>query len=187
MWAKITPSYIFANIYLSFRMHYPITVSCRRKPIKFCSSDEDFVAVVAINNYRIRGNFRGMKFLLKRKQTGFLRLYFRRSQVHRGKVACYVLLQISNCCKLANFHGLNFRCISRWPWNPRHLHTAQISAHTVLSYDTANTLKIGDFCTHMVDFRRPSHIWGCTTKQHSELMYVFTIKLKCLFYQKYYQ
>ena len=22
---------------------------------------------------------------------------------------CYVLLQISNCCKLANFHGLNFR------------------------------------------------------------------------------
>ena len=23
--------------------------------------------------------------------------------------ACYVLLQISNCCKLANFHGLNFR------------------------------------------------------------------------------
>ena len=21
---------------------------------------------------------------------------------------CYVLLQISNCCKLANFHGLNF-------------------------------------------------------------------------------
>ena len=35
------------------------------------------------------------------------------SQVHRGKVACYVLLQISNCCKLANFHGLNFRCISR--------------------------------------------------------------------------
>ena len=61
--------------------------------------------------YRIRGNFRGMK--LNRKQTGFLRLYFRRSQVHRGKVACYVPLQISNCCKLANFHGLNFCCICR--------------------------------------------------------------------------
>ena len=29
----------------------------------------------------------------------------------------YVLLQISNCCKLANLHGLNFCCISRWPWN----------------------------------------------------------------------
>ena len=29
-------------------MHYPISVSCRRKPIKFCSSDEDFVAVVQI-------------------------------------------------------------------------------------------------------------------------------------------
>ena len=27
-------------------MHYPISVSCRRKPIKFCSSDEDFVTVV---------------------------------------------------------------------------------------------------------------------------------------------
>ena len=24
---------------------------------------------------------------------------------------CYVLLQISNYCKLANFHGLNFHCI----------------------------------------------------------------------------
>ena len=24
---------------------------------------------------------------------------------------CYVLLQISNYCKLANFRGLNFRCI----------------------------------------------------------------------------
>ena len=43
--------------------------------------------------YRIRVNFRGMKISLSRKQTGFLRLYFRGSQVHRGKVArvmyCY--------------------------------------------------------------------------------------------------
>ena len=35
---------------------------------------------------------------------------------------CYVLLQISNCCKLANFHGLNFRCIHKWPWNQWNLH-----------------------------------------------------------------
>ena len=55
-------------------------------------------------SYCICGNFRGMKFLLNRKQI---------SQVHCGKVACYVLLQIYNCCKLANFHGLNFRCIGR--------------------------------------------------------------------------
>ena len=60
------------------------------------------------STYRVRGNFRGMKFSLNRKQTGFSLLYFRGSQVHHGKVACYVLLQISNCCKLANFHGLNF-------------------------------------------------------------------------------
>ena len=43
--------------------------------------------------YRIRRNFRGMKFSLNRKQTGFLQLYFRGSQVHHGKVArdmyCY--------------------------------------------------------------------------------------------------
>ena len=26
---------------------------------------------------------------------------------------CYVLLQISNCCKLANFYGLNFCCIRK--------------------------------------------------------------------------
>ena len=32
--------------YLPFRMWYSISVSCRRKPIKFCSSDKDFVAVV---------------------------------------------------------------------------------------------------------------------------------------------
>ena len=62
--------------------------------------------------YCIRGNFRGMEFSLYRKQTGFSWLYFCGSQVHRGKVACYVLLQISNCCKIANFHGLNFHCIS---------------------------------------------------------------------------
>ena len=65
-----------------------------------------------IIKYRIRGNFRGMKFLLNRKQTGFSRLYFCGLQVHCGKVACYVLLKISNCCKIAKFHGLNFRCIS---------------------------------------------------------------------------
>ena len=53
------------------------------------------------------------KFLLNRKQTGFSRLFFCGSQVHRGKVACYVPLQISNCCELANFHGLNFHCICR--------------------------------------------------------------------------
>ena len=62
--------------------------------------------------YRIHGNFRGMKFSLNGKQTGFSRLYFCGSQVHRGKVACCVLLQISNCCKIAIFHALNFRCIS---------------------------------------------------------------------------
>ena len=89
--------------------------------------------------YRIRGNFRGMKFSLNRKQTGFSRLYFRGSQVHRGKVACYVLLQISNSCKLANFHGLNFCCISRWPWNPRNLHTAKIYAHTVSLWPSSNS------------------------------------------------
>ena len=66
---------------------------------------------------------------------------FRGSQVHRGKVACYVLLQISNCCKLANFHGLNFRCISRWPRNLRNLHTAEISAHTVYITTTASMTK----------------------------------------------
>ena len=65
-----------------------------------------------IIKYRIHGNFRGMKFSLNRKQTGFSRLYFCGSQVHRGKVACYVPLQISNCCKTAKFHRLNFRCIS---------------------------------------------------------------------------
>ena len=44
--------------------------------------------------YCIRGNFHGMtlKFSLNRKQTGFSRLYFCGSQVHCGKVACYVLL-----------------------------------------------------------------------------------------------
>ena len=85
-------------------------------------------------SYRIRGKFCGMKFSLNRKQTGFSQLYFRGSQVHRGKVACYVLLKISNCCKLANFHGLNFRCISRWSWNLWNLHTTEISACTVLRY-----------------------------------------------------
>ena len=85
--------------------------------------------------YRIRGNVCGMKFSLNRKQTGFSWLYFRGSQVHRGEVACYVLLQMSNCCKLANFHGLNFHCICRWLWNPRNLHTAEISAHTVLPFN----------------------------------------------------
>ena len=44
---------------------------------------------------------------------------------------CYVLLQISNCCKPVNFHGLNFRCIHKWPWNLQNLHTAEISVHTV--------------------------------------------------------
>ena len=37
---------LYFRSYLSFRMHYPISVSCRRKPIKFCNSDKDFVAVV---------------------------------------------------------------------------------------------------------------------------------------------
>ena len=50
--------------------------------------------------YRIRGNFCGMKFLLNRKQTGFLRLYFRRLQIHRGKVVrvmyCYKSLIVAN-------------------------------------------------------------------------------------------
>ena len=50
--------------------------------------------------YRIHGKFHGMKFLLSRKQTGFLRLYFRGSQVHRGKVArvmyCYKSLIVEN-------------------------------------------------------------------------------------------
>ena len=42
---------------------------------------------------------------------------------------CYVLLQICNCCKVANFHGLNFCCIRRCPWN---LHITEISTRTVL-------------------------------------------------------
>ena len=57
--------------------------------------------------YRICGIFRGMKFLLSRKQTEFLRLYFRRSQVHRGKVArvmyCYkslIMLQTSKFSRI---------------------------------------------------------------------------------------
>ena len=29
-----------------FQMHYPISVSCRRERIKFCSSDKDSVAIV---------------------------------------------------------------------------------------------------------------------------------------------
>ena len=29
-------------------MYYPISVGCRRKPITFCNSGEDFVAVVLI-------------------------------------------------------------------------------------------------------------------------------------------
>ena len=37
---------LYFRKYLPFRMQYSISVSCRRKPIKFCSSDEDFVAVV---------------------------------------------------------------------------------------------------------------------------------------------
>ena len=44
---------------------------------------------------------------------------------------CYVLLQISNCCKLANFCALNFRCIHRWSWNPWNLHTAENSTRMV--------------------------------------------------------
>ena len=72
-----------------------------------------YIGHISPEMYRIRGNFRGKKFLLNRKLTGFLRLYFPGSQVHHRKVACYVLFQISNCCKLANFHGLNFHCISR--------------------------------------------------------------------------
>ena len=44
MWAQITSSYIFTNIFRS-KCTIPFP-SCRRKPIKFCSSDEYFVAVV---------------------------------------------------------------------------------------------------------------------------------------------
>ena len=48
-------------------------------------------------------------------------------------------------------------------------------------YNTANTLKIGDFCTQMVDFCRPSHICTyvhsyvcCMCKyQHLAYMYVY--------------
>ena len=62
--------------------------------------------------YHIRGNFRGMKFPLNRKQTGFSRIT---GPSWKGST-CYVLLKICNCCKLADFHGLNFCCIRRWPW-----------------------------------------------------------------------
>ena len=37
---------LYFRYYLSFRKYYLISASCRRKPIKFCSSDKDFVAVV---------------------------------------------------------------------------------------------------------------------------------------------
>ena len=100
---------------------------------RWCLQSNNIIIITHFR-YRIRGNFRGMKYSLNRKQTGFSRLYFHGSQVHRGKVACHVLLQISNCCKLAIFHRLNFRCISRWPWNPRNLHTMEISACTVLQF-----------------------------------------------------
>ena len=76
-------------------------------------SAEVSAVIYLLVKYRICGNFHDMKFSLNRKQTGFSQLYFCGSQVHRGKVACYVLLQISNYCELANFHGLNFFCINR--------------------------------------------------------------------------
>ena len=47
-WLQITPYYIFANTYLPFRILYPIFISHRRKSIKLCSIDEDFVVVVQI-------------------------------------------------------------------------------------------------------------------------------------------
>ena len=37
---------LYFHQYLLFRIKYPISVSCRRKPVKFCSSDEDFVVAV---------------------------------------------------------------------------------------------------------------------------------------------
>ena len=57
--------------------------------------------------------FSWYEIFVEQEATGFSRLYFRGSQVHCRKVARYILLQISNCRKLANFHGLNIRCISR--------------------------------------------------------------------------
>ena len=47
-----------------------------------------------VATYRIRGNFRGMKFSLYTKQTGFSRLYFRGSVIttFRGfRVSFYVI------------------------------------------------------------------------------------------------
>ena len=87
-----------------------------------------------INNclvYRIRRNFHGMKFLLNKTLIGFSWLYFCGSQVHCRKVARAMCCYKSNFCKLSNFYRLNFRCIRKWPWNPRNLHTAETSVRTV--------------------------------------------------------
>ena len=62
----------------------------------------------------------------------FTIIFLRITGSSRKGSTCYVLLQISNCCKLANFHGLNFCCIRRWLWYFRNLHTAEISVHTVI-------------------------------------------------------
>ena len=51
-------------------------------------------------------------------------------RVEVTRVLCTVT--ISNFCKLANFHGLHFRCICRWSRNPWNLHTAEISTRTVI-------------------------------------------------------
>ena len=40
----------------------------------------------------------------------------------------------------------------------------------MLNYDTANTLKIDDFCAQMVDFYRPSHIYN-----YKEMINVATV------------
>ena len=58
--------------------------------------------------YHIHGNFRGMKFSLNRKQTGFSRLYFCESQVNRGMVACVMYCYKSLIVQTSKFLRIKF-------------------------------------------------------------------------------
>ena len=58
--------------------------------------------------YHICRIFCGMKFSLNRKQTRFLRLYFRGSQVHRGKVARVMYCYKSLIAQTSKFSWIKF-------------------------------------------------------------------------------